>query len=480
MVSHGRRRSRSRGALIGALLAGAATVGCGDRTPNPDAEFLVVSADSTFWVTVTGGAARIRGVPMLVARVDGRFQELYVVDDDHSYYDAVFVGHRLFARDLERGDSIELHRDTVVTRLAREYALAHPDESPLSPDEPESESLAIRATADLEILALHGPYLSYEHHTDVEVADERSADHRHGYTRGVLDVRTGKVLSVAELFGRASADSAIAEGRREWRLASDSLLAMPGLAKRRARQALAAFAFDASSFTLGDSARLPTLRFAVPGRGHDPDITPVELASRRMPVPAWWESAAPELPVSATDHEAWTRGSDTVTSTPQREAHTWALRVRLGASEARGVASLSSAVERVIWLDGRVSSSARAALRKAFAEAAEYEASGQVALAEPRAVERADALAEVAAGRVTLASGAARVHLPDHGESSVRFTKPVTLRPRIATRVVGADDAAGREHARSRVRRRDPGDARQDRGGVRHASRADALRHRIG
>ncbi len=96
------RLRAKRGWIVSALVVSA--VACGGGIPKPDAEFLVVSADSTFWVTVANGTARIRGVPMLVSQVDGRLSELYVVDDDHSFFDAVFVGHRLFARDLERGD----------------------------------------------------------------------------------------------------------------------------------------------------------------------------------------------------------------------------------------------------------------------------------------------------------------------------------------------------------------------------------------
>jgi len=457
------RLRAKRGWIVSALVVSA--VACGGGTPKPDAEFLVVSADSTFWVTVANGTARIRGVPMLVSQVDGRLSELYVVDDDHSFFDAVFVGHRLFARDLERGDSVELHRDTVVARLAREYAQTHPDELPLGPDEPEHEQSAIRATADLEILALHGPYLSYEHHTDVEVEDERSADHRHGYRRGVLDVRTGKSLSVADLFGRATADSAIAEGRREWRAASDSLLAIPGVAMSRTREALAAFEFDPASFTLGDAFRMPTLRFAVPGRGHDPDISPVELAPRPMPVPAWW--AVSELSLVSGDQETWIHGADTVTSTAEPGARSWALRVRLGATDPRAVARLSSAVERVIWLDASLSASARSALRRAFAEAAEYEGGAQVA-----------GIGTTVAG-MALASATTRVHLPAHVKSSVRFTDDVAHRSRVTARIVGVDDAAGREYTRPCVRRRDSRDARQDGGRVRHASRPNAVRHRI-
>ena len=50
----------------------------------PKAEFLLSSADSTFWVATTGGRMRVRGVPLVLARYSNRFFELYSADDDQS------------------------------------------------------------------------------------------------------------------------------------------------------------------------------------------------------------------------------------------------------------------------------------------------------------------------------------------------------------------------------------------------------------
>lgn len=469
-----------RRAACAVWLAGA-MLGCAKAARLPDAELLVVSADSTFWVTSTGGAIRVRGVPMLVARVDGTFRELYVADDDRSYADAVFVGHRLFSRDIERGDSLELHRDTVVQSLARTYARQHPDEAPLDPDDQESESPSVRATGDIEILALHGPFLSFEHHTDVDTRGNELPDaHQHAYRRGVLDIRTGRVVALSELFAHRSSDSAISAGRDEWRRARDSLFVAPGIAVRRVRGALAAFAFDAGSFTLGSDGLTPTVRFAVPARGTNPDIEPIELSARRMPVPAWWGAAALELPKASGDQAVWGRRADTLTVTANYTTHLWELRLRVGAeggaTGARTVARLSSSADRVIWLDSTVTPAARAALTRAFAEASEYDGAGQVAAGRLNG----------AAGTFTAERFAAlrdRIDFQHHAYAVTPTVARPTGRshgPRIATRVVGPDDAAGREHARSRLRRRDPGDAGQDRGRVRHAPRPDAVRHGIG
>ena len=461
MTSPGDARSRPRdwlrarraalGRLVAALLAVAA-LACGDRVTLPDAELLVISGDSTFWVTSKAGAVRIRGVPMLVARVDGTFRELYVADDDQSYFDALFVGFRLFSRDLERGDSIELRRDTSVHLLAGEYARRHPGDGVLPPDEPENDNPSIHAEGDVEILALHGPYLSYEHHTDIDSrGDNAWAGHRHSVRRGVLDIRSGKAVTLAELFAKAASDSAIATARAEWQRTGKSMR------------------FDALSFTLGSEGMAPTVRFAVPDSSTKGDASVVELTSHGMSAPAWWRDAANELPRESGDKEIWSTLGDTLTVSANRESHVWALQLTHNAAGPRAVARLSSAVERVIWLDGSVTAAARTALTRAFAEASEYDGSGQVA-ADSR-----HASPGSANPRRSLTSARDRIHFQDYGHFA---TTPFS--PRVAARVVGADDASGREYPRTRVRRCDSRDARQDGGRLRYATCADALRHRIG
>lgn len=439
-----------------AVWALAAAVACGDREGPAQTEFLVGTADSTYWVAVTRGSVRVQAGPMLLVRLDGRFTELYVADDDRSYFDAVFIGHRLFARDLVRGDSVELRRDTAVAALAAAYAAAHPGAKPLEPDEPESDDAAIRATSDLEILAVHGSYLSFEEHLDVDVREDTTGPHRHEYRRGVLDMRGGATRSLAELFGRAVADSVIREGRAGWRAARDTVLAYTPAGPRGAHRALAAFAFDSTSFTIGADGRVPTVRFAIPAAGTDPDVEPVELAPRRVPEPEWWAEIAPELPLVPGDTGQWPRGADTLIVRPATIAPAWVLALR-SADADRELLRVSSAVERIIWLDSSVTASDRVALRRAFAEGAAYGA--------PR---------QVAAGPA-LPRSSTTVHLPVHGTPGCRPTGQ-----RVASRDVGPHDATGREHAGPRVRRGDPRDAGQDCRRLRDAALPDVVRHRIG
>ena len=94
----------------------------------PTAEFLVSTADSTFWVSAGAGGVRVRGEPLTLAHVDGRYYELYTADDDYSYPDALLLGARLYRRDLRSGDSAVVFVDTIVPRVAAAYARAHPDE----------------------------------------------------------------------------------------------------------------------------------------------------------------------------------------------------------------------------------------------------------------------------------------------------------------------------------------------------------------
>src|SRR5689334_10075325 len=94
--------------------------------PPPHAEFLVATQDSTFWITTKGTTVRARGVPLTLAKYDGRFSEIYLAADDRSYQDALFVGFRVYRRDLLSGDSALVFEDSIVPRIAREYAIAHP------------------------------------------------------------------------------------------------------------------------------------------------------------------------------------------------------------------------------------------------------------------------------------------------------------------------------------------------------------------
>ncbi len=170
---------------------------CGGVKPPavPASDFIVATADSSYWVTSGPHGLKMRGAPMLIARVDGRFVEIFAGDDDRSYYDAVMVGQQLWARDILRGDSTVIFADTLVPRLAKAYAKKHPDEAPLAKDDETSEHPRTTVTADIEVLGVHGPYVSFEYSTDLEILDPRGNTHRHAARRAMLDLRNGKTVT---------------------------------------------------------------------------------------------------------------------------------------------------------------------------------------------------------------------------------------------------------------------------------------------
>src|SRR5688500_13370142 len=150
-------RNRALNALVGVVFA--AMSGACSSSDAPEAEFIVAAGDSTYWVRTSGSGVELRGSPMVIARLDGRFRELYVVDDDRSFENALFVGQRLFQRDLITGDSTEIFRDTVVPRLAEQYEERNPEARRLEPDEDPVNEPAISASAEVSVLAVHGPFL---------------------------------------------------------------------------------------------------------------------------------------------------------------------------------------------------------------------------------------------------------------------------------------------------------------------------------
>lgn len=352
-----------------------AACGAPRATRAPAADFLLSAGDSTYWVTSDGSGVKLLGVPMVLARVDGRFHEIYVADDDRSFPDAIFVGQRLYSRDLVRGDSVELMADTVVPRLAAAYAQAHPGVAPLAPDEDASDDPHVNATAILEVLHVHGPYVSFEYHVDVEThaGERRSSYHR--VRRGVLDGRTGASVRLADLFGDPQARRAEGEASRAWGDARDSLLAQ---ASDDARRRLTAVSFDPLSYSLEADERAPQVVFALPGetRGGSAASAPT-LTPRPMTGSAWWTAIQPELPLGPDSLLRWEHGPLTVVA--RREGERARLVLRDAAHREWNIGVIAAPVQRLLWLDSTVDADARKALQRAFADAALYSETTRVA-----------------------------------------------------------------------------------------------------
>lgn len=352
-----------------------AACGAPRATPAPAADFLLSAGDSTYWVTSDSSGVKLLGVPMVLARVGGRFRELYVADDDRSFPDAIFIGQRLFSRDLVRGDSIALMADTVVPRLAAAYARAHPRVAPLAPDEEANDDPDVNATADLDVLDVHGPYVSIEYHVDVDtrVAEGRSSYHR--VRRGVLDARRGASVRLAELFGDAEARRAEADASRTWSDVRDSLSAQ---ASDEARRRLAAVSFDPLSYSLEADERTPQVVFALPRetRGGSATSAPT-LTARPMTGSAWWTAIQPELPLGSDSLLHWERGTLTVVARLEGDGARVLLRDAAHHEWSLGV--IAAPVQRLLWLDATVDAEARKALQRAFSDAALYSETTRVA-----------------------------------------------------------------------------------------------------
>ena len=366
---------------LGACLAAgvlAIALGCSDRGSVPRAEFIVSGGDSTYWVQSDGNGIRMRGTPMVVARLDDRFRELYVVDDDHSYEGALFVGQRLYQRDLLTGDSTEIFRDTLVPGLARRFARENPDARPLPPDEDPGEEPEITASAEVSVIGVHGPYLSLEYHADTT---GKADDVWHMTRHIVVDLRSGQQVSLEDVVGAEQARAAIARGRALYQETVDSIRRDQRPEARRATESLGSFRFDPRSFALTAPNGTLMIAFSAPGQGHGGEGFVMPMRPIGIVEPAWWAQARDALP-SATGEgeERWARPGYVV-----RVAYDTAGPAQLTIADSAGrefaAGPVSAPVHRIYWLDEpAITKAQRDALMKAFDEAAMYDDASRTAL----------------------------------------------------------------------------------------------------
>lgn len=364
-----------------ALLGAAACEQVEPPPPAPPTEFLVAARDSIFWIRSEADGIRVRGAPMVVALVGGRLAELYVADEDHSFYDAVYVGQRLFKRDLINGDSVQLFADTLMRILARNYAAANPDELPLAEEEIGSEDPRIVGSAEILVLDVLGPWASYEYRTDVDIIGRPSS---HGLRRGVLDLRTGVPTTLDALVGSPAARPVIAEGQRQWRELRDSTLVAAAGTKdeKPLRNEYERYSFDPRSFGLEVAGRRPLVRFSLALSGSLNPLPALQLGPITLDEPAWWPTVIGDYPATGeNDERLWPRGDYEIIARPaagQVPRVAFALRDAGGQEWALGF--VPAPVQRVMWLDDSVMApGTREALLRAFDEAALYSEETRVA-----------------------------------------------------------------------------------------------------
>jgi len=378
-------RPRRHALVVGALAALVAACSHRDANSPPPAEFIVAAGDSTYWVHSDGGSIKLRGSPMVLARLDGRFFELYVVDEDESYENAQFVGQRLYERDLMSGDSIEIFRDTLIASIARRYAKQHPDEQKLGADEEPAEEPATSATADVSVLGVHGPFLSVEYHVDTAIAS--SDDTWHTTRHMVIDLRNGALTTLAQILGPDEASAVVARGRKVYRETVDSVMRDKRPVARRAARAITHFRFDPSSFSLTAPNGTLMVAFSAPGRGSGGEG--LVLPMRPIPItePAWWATARSALPTSTQEREErWARPGYSVKAVYDTGEKPVGLSLVDSTGREFPIGALSTPVHRIYWLDApALDRTARAALDRAFDEAALYDDDARTAsTASPR------------------------------------------------------------------------------------------------
>ena len=360
-----------------ALLLAAGSVGCRgvetDTARPPEADFVLAAGDSSYWVTSAGGSVSVRGAPLELARVDGRFYEIYIADDDRSYEDAVLVGQRIYRRDLITGDSLLVYEDTVVPRLAALYARMHPEDVPLQPSDEASEDPLWQVTTTIDLVELHGPFLSYTLHADVERDD---AAPWHTTRRGVIDLATGRPASLARVAG---GDLARIARHRTLAVASivDSVRA-GGSRIDRARTAslLRAYHLDPSGFTITTVDGQPAVAYALSGRGQGDEGHLLELPPIPIGEPAWWSGALSSLPVTSADglRHVWRQRGYEVVARQDSSARVARLLIRDSTSREWPVGTVPVPASRIYWLDRPpVDTLVRRALARAFDESALYD-----------------------------------------------------------------------------------------------------------
>ena len=374
----------NRGVTLGLLWTVCVVAACKPAPASPPStEFLLAAGDSTFWITSGPGGVQVRSAPLMLGHFAGRFYELYVTDDDLSFPDAELIGQRLYRRDLVSGDSILVYSDSTVDAIARQYAIDHPGEQPLEPDEEMSGEPALHATAELEILDTHGPFLSFEYHLDVAA----EGDDRHLTSRGVVDMRDARRARIEELFDdttsvriHAQADTAFAE-------ALDSVLASRSVSARRAARTLSDFTLDRESFAIAERDRAAAVLFLAPGVGERVGGFALPLKPIVGGHPDWWRAILRELPRTSSDSstDRWDR--PTVQVVAHYDSTSEALTLAIRDTEQREWRSrkLTGPAHRIYWLDSLVADrKVRSGLQRAFDEAALYSDDARRAFRTPR------------------------------------------------------------------------------------------------
>ncbi|WP_434478505.1 hypothetical protein [Gemmatimonas sp.] len=372
----GHGSSLLRGLALAALVVSGA---CADAprsaTALPAAEFLFAAGDSTYWVRSSGEGMRVRSAPILLTEVDGRLIEVFLSSDGAEYPDASFATVRLWSRALTSRDSTLLFSDSTVLHELAVWRSAHPRELEIDPaDEDAPDDPRTVVQDEIEILDVHGPFLTFEHLLNADI--EGGRPHQHRGRRYVVDVRTGHLATLDDLLGAADAGRVIAQARASLAQLTDSIRQAGRAGDDRAKAAvetLDSFRFDSTSFGVTDLARDPAIVFMVPGQAPDGEALALYLPPLSVTAPTWWQSVRTTLPEWAADSSrvSWDRDAYEVVATPSADGEALALVLRsrrLTSSKREWpVATVAAPAYQLIALESPpLDSAGRAALARAF------------------------------------------------------------------------------------------------------------------
>jgi hypothetical protein len=341
----------------------------------PDVAAVIAAGDSTYLLERASGSFTLRRSPLLIARIGQRYHEVYLADEDLSFFDAVLIGQRVYRRDLLTGDSVLVRYDSTIRHIATRWARTHPGDRPLLPDEEAAEEPAAQATTDTQLIDVVGPYLSLEFQLDVDAPGEA---HRHHTVRGVVDLRDGTVVQLANLSSSTEARRILNTALQSLNVASDSIRDARDSRAARARSLVGGFALDSASFELIDTYPRPSVSFLVPGKGPRAAGYALPLAEIEFEPAPWgreWQDTRPSHADSTSF--TWALAGGSLHAVADSSGAVAALTFRSGPSTWH-VGTVPLPVRRVFALPS-ADTLWRRAVRRAFDEVAQWTGDDRVA-----------------------------------------------------------------------------------------------------
>ncbi len=280
--------------LIACLLSLLSCAPSPRSSARPDAEFLLVSDDSTAWVRSSADTVVVQRAPLLLTTLGERLVEVYVAEEAMNFDDGSFLVSRVYRRDLASGDSTLVFADSTVVLDAIRYLRSHPGAERLGDDD-ETPPNARAIESGITPLAIVGTLLGLEVHVDRTVGELGT----HDTYRATINLTTGRRLALSQVIPAPAAAAVLAAAQQRFAAAVALAGRRDGPVGKAASRALATLAIDSLSFTLtrdGDSLAAEFL-------AHDEQVIDDARDSHRfslepisLPPPMWWGQARASLP----------------------------------------------------------------------------------------------------------------------------------------------------------------------------------------